>query len=692
MSDKKNTNDDMSSYRNHKSVIRYRLSFIFGLVVILTCVLVARMFYIQVVEHKRFKSIAIQKIERLESGKTQRGSIYDSQGQLLAGSSTKPAVIYNNTGNIFPDEMYRVANKLTNYISLNDRVLTKEQMANYILSDPKNILHYKEKIKNFDEKYSGPGAQSKLIQLVISNPPKLRYKIRNAAKIFTLMNSSYPYSSVYIKTNNLTARQIAIISEHEDEMHGITIGSNANRFYPSGKDVMDIIGTMSDSRTGLPSQKVNTLLAQGYDSDDSVGQSSLEQQYEPVLKGTKPKILNIINSKNKIIKSVKKYNGKIGDSVYLNINYRFEQQLQNIVWDACIESGRLSTGAYSVVMNPNNGKVIALAGVSRDPRTGKIKSDPLGTINKSMVMGSLVKGATVTGALMRHVISPTNNVLIDHPINLGGNLKKGSWFNHKGYQNIALNAQSALAVSSNSYMMQLALKEGGVTDGERNFLAKMNPDIFNILRNNFNQFGLGVLTGIDLPGEVSGLKGPTGFDNIAKSLDEAYGNYDTYTPIQIAQYMSTIANGGYRISPRIVDHIQSTNDDGSPGPVQTNVNAQVLNYINDTQSDKKVVTDGLYNVVHGSDHYATGKPLDSLKPKISAKTGTAETFTDGIPTTTLSVASYAPSNHPDVVIVINLPGSPVKNPIDDVEHTKTVKKIYNTYWNMVQSKSEAENK
>ena len=74
---------------------------------------------------------------------------------------------------------------------------------------------------------------------------------------------------------------------------------------------------------------------------------------------------------------------------------------------------------------------------------------------------------------------------------------------------------------------------------------------YDTMRYYFGQFGLGVKTGIDLPNETAGQRGKTdkmpGF-----LLDLSIGQYDTYTPLQLAQYVSTIANGGYRMQPQVV--------------------------------------------------------------------------------------------------------------------------------------------
>ncbi|MCZ3393664.1 penicillin-binding protein 2, partial [Enterococcus faecium] len=172
-------------------------------------------------------------------------------------------------------------------------------------------------------------------------------------------------------------------------------------------------------------------------------------------------------------------------------------------------------------------------------------------------------------------------------------------------------------------------------------LSGMNPNVFNKLRGYFEQFGLGTKTGIDLPGESSGFKGPTGSANIGKALDLSFGNYDAYTTIQVAQYMSTIANGGYRVAPHVVEQIRSSKQNGKMGAVQKTVSPTVLNQVDMTSAQRKLVTDGLYDVVHGSNKYKTGGPLAGISPGISAKTGTAQTTTNGKTTVTLSLASYA---------------------------------------------------
>ena len=332
-------------------------------------------------------------------------------------------------------------------------------------------------------------------------------------------------------------------------------------------------------------------------------------------------------------------------------------------------------------MNPHTGAILAMAGIDRDPKTGKQTDDQIGAINHPITMGSVVKPATVMGGLMSKVITPTNNTLVDRPIKVEGISAKSSWFNHGGSADMAVNAPTALEVSSNSYMMQLIMKEGGM-DYHVNAPMTLKPSIFAKERYYFNMFGLGQKTGVDLPGETTGYTGPSDAKHIGSALDLAYGNYDGYTTIQLAQYMSTIANGGNRMRPYIVKEIRGTQSNGKLGPVEYTTQPQVQQVIPAPKSYFDVVHQGLYQVVHGSNTYITGKPLASVKPSISGKTGTAETVSEGHKTTTLSFAGYAPSNDPQVVVALAIPGC--TNSDGEANLTMT-KQIFQAYWKMVQS-------
>src|SRR5699024_5139201 len=119
----------------------------------------------------------------------------------------------------------------------------------------------------------------------------------------------------------------------------------------------------------------------------------------------------------------------------------------------------------------------------------------------------------------------------------------------------------------NVYMFYTALRLGGDFRYPFPNNSKANVDAdggIQKLRNYYNQLGLGVKTGIDFRYEEVGLEGrstSTGLLNIG------IGKYDTYSTIQKAQYVSTIANDGYRVQPNIVKEISNPSEDDKLGSI-----------------------------------------------------------------------------------------------------------------------------
>ena len=118
------------------------------------------------------------------------------------------------------------------------------------------------------------------------------------------------------------------------------------------------------------------------------------------------------------------------------------------------------------------------------------------------------------------------------------------------------------------------------------------------------------------------------------------------------------------------------------GKVNYEFQPRVLNVVDGTKDQWDVVHRGLWQVVHGNNQWRTGKRLEDLKPEVSAKSGTAETTTNGSSTTTLSAASYAPSDDPQVVIAVAYPGSGSTNEGFNMD---SVKSIYEAFWKDVKS-------
>lgn len=304
-------------------------------------------------------------------------------------------------------------------------------------------------------------------------------------------------------------------------------------------------------------------------------------------------------------------------------------------------------------MNPQTGAILAMAGLSHETGSSTTTLDALGTINDIFVPGSVVKAATLTAGWESDVISG-NQVIADQSINIAGSSAITSWFTGSGSTNIT--AVQALEYSSNTYMVQVALKMMGQEYYSGMSLATTGmKEAMEELRAAYAEYGMGTSTGIDLPENTTGyISDDYSAGNV---LTEAFGQYDSYTPMQLAQYAATVANGGKRIAPHLVDSIYDNDGTDGIGTLGKTIETNVLNQINISDDDMDLLQQGFYQVVNSSSAYATGTYMKSSTVTIAGKTGTAETYAvdangNAVTTVNLSVLAYDYSTSDDSHIAV----------------------------------------
>ncbi|QGG59628.1 peptidoglycan D,D-transpeptidase FtsI family protein [Loigolactobacillus bifermentans] len=680
-----------------QSRIPFRLNFLLFIVFILFVALIAQLGYLQILYGSKFEGEVEKTDKTTITSSVPRGMIYDEKGRVLVGNKANNAISYTKSVDTLSSDIYKTANRLSQWVSVDTGSLTRRDKADYYLANAKNLKKVEASLpKSKTHKANGDAIDSDALYklelaAVKSSALHLTSQQKSAAAMFKIMSGAYQLSTVYVKNSGMSEKEVAEVSEHLTELPGINVTDDWSRSYPNGSSVASIIGDVSSEKTGLPSDKINEYLAQGYSRNDRVGTSYLEQQYESVLRGTKAQTQVTLNADNKIVGSKKTYSGQKGDNLVLTINSAFQKKV-----DSALQSGfssaksagatQYSSGAYAMALNPKTGAILAMSGLKYNPKTGKTTSDALGIINRDFVMGSVVKGATVLGGMMDGVITPSSNTITDTPIYFSGGLVKKAVYSAGTYS--SLDAAQALEVSSNIYMMRLAMKEGNAKY-QANSYFNMKKSIFAKERGYFNQFGLGIKTGIDLPGESAGYEGTT--SDVVKALDLSYGNYDAYTTLQLGQYISTIANNGLRMKPYLVQSIRKTNADGSLGTVVSETKPTVLNRVGATQSEINVVKQGMYNVTHGSMSWGTAHELKSFTPAIAGKTGTAQTFyydpdnpndTDPPETLTSSFVGYAPANNPKVAVVVVFPN--ISTSADEAHYnTNVAQNIFKAYFQTI---------
>lgn len=674
----------------HRSHIPFRLNLLFFIVFLLFVTLIIRLGYLQIIKGDEFKA----EVERTEStvvrGNVPRGEIYDQKLRPLVANQAKNSIMYTRGSNTKTESMAQIAYNLAQLIDVphaspfetEDNDLSVRDLKDYFYATNRELM--RERINQYSEENDialKDISYSESLEL-IDEAELINYTDHDlkAAAIFTKMNSAYALSTVNIKNENVTQEEIAAVSENLMLLPGVTTGTDWDRVYPQGDTLRSVLGRVSTEEQGIPETQEKEYLAKGYSRNDRVGRSLLESQYETVLKGSKSMAETETDNFGDIIGQSEIYSGSKGHNLILTVDMDFQNAVDDIVLEVLSRRQGLNDSVYAVAMNPKNGDILAMSG-KKVNKKGQIEDDTLGVITHAFTMGSSVKAATVLSGYMDEVISVDNNNIIDSRLTFLGSPSISSVFNRHGTR--MMTDKTSIQYSSNVYMSQIAMRMGGYWNYQpRRSLPINGETTVNKMRSYYRQFGLGSETGIDLPNESTGQEGEV--NNPGQALFLSFGQFDTYTLMQLAQYISTVANGGVRFAPKLVSEIRETNPiNGQVGPLVQEVKPKIMNFIDVSEEEMKRVQEGLYLVVNGD--YGFAPSVFASAPYTAAgKTGTAQAFywddekkqiTGQV--TNLTFVGYAPYEDPEIAVAIVIPYLPLTvSSRDNVWMTRQIMDAY----------------
>ncbi|MFL2100712.1 peptidoglycan D,D-transpeptidase FtsI family protein [Desemzia sp. FAM 23989] len=666
----------------NKSHIPLRLNILFAGVFVCFALLILRLGYLQIVSGEEFEAEVARTETTLATGNVPRGEIYDAEHRKMVGNTAVQTITYTRGQGVSSEDMAKIALGLAAVIDMPSKVRVENE-SEYDIT-PRDLQDYwlvlnEEKInKRLSEKeldLSGSDFyQTQISKVTDEDIAQMSDVETEAAAIFKKMNGAYALTTINIKNENVTDQEIALVSEHLSSLPGVDTGTDWIRNYPQEGMLKSILGEVSTEEQGVPESQLSTYLARGYARNDRVGNSQLEQQYESVLSGSKSKSETQTNTNGDIIETIEQYAGEKGDNLVLTTDMDFQETIEQIAVESLGEREGDNDRIYIAASDPQTGEILALVGKKYNSETGKIEDDALGNITQSYSMGSAVKGATVLAGYMDGALTFDDNVIVDAPLKTGQTQSISSVFNRNG--SVALNDIGALEQSSNVYMAKVVLRMGGQyqLNSKGTFPINVNQ-VMTKLRYYFAQFGLGVETGIDLPGEATGYVGPN--PNAGLAMFFGFGQYDTYTPIQLLQYASTIANGGTRIALRLVDEIWSTGEDGGLGTIETQLEPEILNTVNVDPKAMERVHQGFYQVVHGANGSARSRFVGA-EYEAAGKTGTAQAFYNGKSVTNKTFVGYAPYDNPEITVAVIVPNLPNNN--TNYENTIAARKVMDAYF------------
>ncbi|UYP08766.1 peptidoglycan D,D-transpeptidase FtsI family protein [Priestia megaterium] len=677
----------MKKKKRRKSHVPFRVNLLFLTVFALFSVLILRLGLVQIVYGENYEREVEKTQDVTVSTPVPRGKMYDRYNRVIVDNTSLNTITYTRFQGNAAEERLRIAKKLATMIDVPYTTNVIDIPENRKNKDAKNVvkiterdmkdywimLHPKEaeqKITKADRKkvQDGEMTDDELYQRQLDRISKKDLEsLKSDLEVLAIkrqMEAGYANTPQIVKSG-VTNEEYAVVSEHLDELPGVDTTTYWDRSYPENSTLRTLLGNVSSANEGLPKDKVQYYLSRGYSRNDQVGTSYLEKQYEAQLSGQKEKVQYVTGDKGNLLDTIQVSKGERGSDLVLTIDMELQKAVEKQITDQLLAKKKMKgtqflDRAFVIMMDPHTGEILTMAGkkYTIDKKTGvpKIEDFALGNISTSYTMGSVVKGATVLAGLDSGAIKP-NTVFVDEPLKIKGTpIKKSAEAEGLG----PLTYSSALKYSSNVFMFKTVMAMAGL-QYHKNMTLPIKPDTFSELRSYYSQFGLGVSTGINLDNESTGVQGGSNVPGTA--LDLGIGQYDTYTPLQLVQYTSAIANGGYRIKPQLVKEIRKpTIKTDEIGGTQHSFEPDVLNritmkeeYIKDVQNGFKRVTQEQGGTGYAAFHTANYNP--------AGKSGTAQAYEknpsggDPIKVNNSNFVAFAPANDPEIAVAVVVPSA-----------------------------------
>jgi len=647
-----------------KENINLRFNLLSILIYLVGIVLIIQLFNLQIINGEEYREQSNTRLSRESILEAARGRILDKSGNLLATNKAGYSI-----------EMYKtkIDDKALNNSILGLLNVLEEHGQSYVDNFPIKINPFEftiqgetlEKWKNTYKFNSEATAED------CFNYFKNKYKITNEdnAEVRKIIAIRYEITTKgYSSTKSLSIAKdigtdvIAILSERGTEFPGINIVTEPIRTYTSGNLASHILGYVGRINEEEYKENKDT-----YRNDDIIGRMGVESVFEKYLKG-KNGIKQIdMAVDGTVTAEYISEEATAGSDVVLTI----DSNLQNITENALRNNiEKIRAGGFSqsydaksgcaVVMNVNTGEVLALANYpDYNPQdfVGSISQEKYNQYQEGKALfNRSISGAYAPGSTFKMVtaIAGLETGVIDTStkINDTGVYPKYTnpvcWYYtsyHRGHGN--LNVVGAIKNSCNYFFYEVGDRMG----------------IDNLVKY-AKYFGLGSKTGIELKGETSGTlasreskqavykenwyAGDMTSASIGQSLN-------SFSPLQMAKYVSILANGGNKINPTVIKTIR--NIDGSEVPREEinkyaneklGIKEEETEEITIQQENLNAVLEGMKSVAMDAGGTAYNI-FGDFSIEVGGKTGSAETATGDV---NAWFVGFAPFDNPEIAIVV----------------------------------------
>ncbi len=479
----------------------------------------------------------------------------------------------------------------------------------------------------------------------------------------------------------LSQREVAYLLEHKDELEGLEITEESVRRYDSNSIATQLIGYMREHSTAKNQAASYLARYKGgnreYTNDEYVGFDGLEFLYQDVLRGTNGSKTYPINAKEQIVGQVEIKFPQKGHNLTLSLHKDVqliteEAIVNHIEWMKSDEAkllktpyqGKNAVAGYAVAMEVDTGHVVAMAsmpdydsnvwrgginqttlnmirqqfenGTIRERRPD-LEVEEIGKHPSSLVpLGSTIKPLTVLIGLNEGLITPQTKYQDTGQFIYGRDESKIRNSGSHAYG--TLTPTTAIQKSSNTFMSAMI--------GNKLYLSSRIAEPLDMWDSYMKQFGLGVSTQSGLPGEQNGII--EYYETVKNSSAQAalvfasFGQQGKYTTLQLAQYITMLANRGKRLKPQFVTKITDYEDH----VVEEFTEPIILNEIDLPDEYWDTIQNGMISGVQG---------FDGFQYDFRRKTGTSESDIAGQKLDNAVFIAYAPAENPKLAVAVVVP-------------------------------------
>nr|WP_260985473.1 penicillin-binding protein 2 [Paenibacillus xylanexedens] len=489
---------------------------------------------------------------------------------------------------------------------------------------------------------------------------------------------AHGYTPRLVKSD-LNTQEIAYFMEKKAEYPGaMVLEENVRRYDPDGVAVQAIGYTREFKGQQQNSEKYKKIgeaeaterdPGLRYTQQENVGVDGLEFQYQEVLRGRSGYQSIDINARNLPEGAMEQTPPQKGYSLVSTINKEVQLAAQEAITDELRRLPKAVTG-YAVAMEVDTGNVVAMASMpDYDPndwdydkikfvyRNGTMASFPPDDSRKKaesvVLLGSVIKPLSVLIGLKEGLFTAGQTYHDQGYAILGkdGRQVKNSHSAYNGH----ITARRAIEKSSNAFMIDMVGKRLLNKYGSDKGIAKWDEYM--------KDFGLGVSTGVDLPGEFLGRleykeEHESGLTRLAFA---SFGQQAKYTTLQLAQYTTMLANKGKRMEPHLVKEIRDAD-----GNVVKKIQPKVLNEVE--------FADAYWNEVHRG-MVTKVSSFDGFAYDFARKTGTSEQGTGPNKKENGVFIAFAPRDNPKLAVAVVVP----EGGFGSVSAAPVARKIFDAY-------------